>query len=255
MQLIKLYQPFFNANNWAHVLTSGQDWMMILTLILMECLLSVDNAVVLAAQTQILPTKDEQRKSLVYGLWGAYLFRFIVIGIGTYLINFWEIKLLGGLYLLYLVYKYFYDVRHPELVAKKENHKKKNSKKRKHHFSLFWRTVISIESMDIVFSIDSVLAALAMSNNPVVVLVGGMIGILCMRGIAEIIIKLMEIIPELQTMAYVLISIIAIKLLISLPPLNFKLPDTIFAGIVFGTVILTIIFHYVRQNVHGKKMP
>ena len=45
------------------------------------------------------------------------------------------------------------------------------------------------------------------------------------------------------------------KLLISLPPLNFKLPDAIFAGIVFGTVILTIIFHYVRQNVHGKKMP
>ena len=196
MQLIKLYQPFFDANNWAHVLTSGQDWMMILTLILMECLLSVDNAVVLAAQTQVLPTKDEQRKSLVYGLWGAYLFRFIVIGIGTYLINFWEIKLLGGLYLLYLVYKYFYDVRHPAQVAKKEAakkeaHKKKNSKTRKHHLSLFWRTVISIESMDIVFSIDSVLAALAMSNNPVVVLVGGMIGILCMRGVAEVIIKLM----------------------------------------------------------------
>lgn len=191
MQLIKLYQPFFDANNWAHVLTSGQDWMMILTLILMECLLSVDNAVVLAAQTQVLPTKDEQRKSLVYGLWGAYLFRFIVIGIGTYLINFWEIKLLGGLYLLYLVYKYFYDVRHPAQVAKKEAakkeaHKKKNSKTRKHHLSLFWRTVISIESMDIVFSIDSVLAALAISNNPVVVLVGGMIGILCMRGVAEV---------------------------------------------------------------------
>lgn len=259
MQLIKLYQPFFDANNWAHVLTSGQDWMMILTLILMECLLSVDNAVVLAAQTQVLPTKDEQRKSLVYGLWGAYLFRFIVIGIGTYLINFWEIKLLGGLYLLYLVYKYFYDVRNPQEVAQKEKakntHKKRHSKIKKHHLSLFWRTVISIESMDIVFSIDSVLAALAMSNNPVVVLVGGMIGILCMRGVAEVIIKLMEIIPELQTMAYVLISIIAAKLLISLPPLNFKVPDAIFAGIVFGTVIITIIFHYIRQNVHGKKMP
>ena len=212
MQLIKLYQPFFDANNWAHVLTSGQDWMMILTLILMECLLSVDNAVVLAAQTQVLPTKDEQRKSLVYGLWGAYLFRFIVIGIGTYLINFWEIKLLGGLYLLYLVYKYFYDLRHPAQVAKKEAakkeaHKKKSSKTRKHHLSLFWRTVISIESMDIVFSIDSVLAALAMSNNPVVVLVGGMIGILCMRGVDQDINKLMEIIPELQTKAYVLNSL------------------------------------------------
>ena len=77
-----------------------------------------------------MPTKDEQRKSLVYGLWGAYLFRFIVIGIGTYLINFWEIKLLGGLYLLYLVYKYFYDVRHPELAAKKEEAKKRIIRKR-----------------------------------------------------------------------------------------------------------------------------
>ena len=121
--------------------------------------------------------------------------------------------------------------------------------------SLFWRTVISIESMDSGFSIDSVLAALAMSNNPVVVLIGGMIGILCMRGVAEVIIKLMEIIPELQTMAYVLIAIIALKLLISLPPLNFKLPDTVFAAIVFSTVALTILFHYLRQARHGKRMP
>ena len=71
--------------------------MIILTLILMECLLSVDNAVVLAAQTQVLPTKAEKEKSLLYGLWGAYLFRFIVIGIGTYLIHFWEIKLAGSI--------------------------------------------------------------------------------------------------------------------------------------------------------------
>lgn len=260
MQILRLYQPFFDGGNWAHVLTSGKDWMMILTLILMECLLSVDNAVVLAAQTQVLPSKEEQRKSLVYGLWGAYLFRFIVIGIGTYLINFWEVKLLGGLYLFYLVYKYFYDVRHPEKVAAEEkkkeaNEKQKVLKKCKHRLSLFWRTVISIESMDIVFSIDSVLAALAMSNNPVVVLIGGMIGILCMRGVAEIIIKLMEIIPELQTMAYVLIAIIALKLLVSLPPLNFKVPDTVFAIIVFSTVAITIAFHYVRQARHGKKMP
>ncbi|MBP2057477.1 YkoY family integral membrane protein [Lactobacillus colini] len=262
MQILRLYQPFFDGNNWAQVLTSAKDWMMILTLILMECLLSVDNAVVLAAQTQTLPDKEEQRKSLVYGLWGAYLFRFIVIGVGTYLIHFWEIKLLGGIYLLYLVFKYFYDERHPQKVAEAEKKKEAREKakliesgQKKHHLSLFWRTVISIEAMDIVFSIDSVLAALAMSDNPVVVLLGGMIGILCMRGVAEIIIKLMEIIPELKTMAYVLITIIALKLLAALPPLNFKVPDAIFAIIVFATVIITIVFHYLRQAKHGKKLP
>lgn len=251
MAIIKMYAPFFSGSNWLHVLTSGKDWLLILTLILMECLLSVDNAVVLAAQTKVLPTKKQQEKSLFYGLWGAYLFRFIVIGIGTYLINFWEIKLAGSIYLFYLAGKFFYDERHPQKTAAKANSEEvkmahKQKKQKKHWLSLFWRTVISIEAMDIVFSIDSVLAALAVASNPVIVLIGGMIGILCMRGVAEIIIKLMDIIPELQPMAYVLIAIIALKLLLSLPPINFELPNTIFAIIVFSILGITIVFHFLR---------
>lgn len=261
MSILKLYAPFFDGNNWLHVLTSGKDWMIILTLIIMECLLSVDNAVVLAAQTQVLPTKSEKEKSLIYGLWGAYLFRFIVIGIGTYLINFWEIKLAGSIYLFYLSFKFFYDQRHPKQAAEHEKEKeereearhKGKKKKKKHVLSLFWRTVISIESMDIVFSIDSVLAALAISDNPVVVLIGGMIGILCMRGVAEIIIKLMDIIPELQPMAYVLIAIIALKLLLALPPLRWEIPNTAFAILVFAILGITIIFHFWRIRKHGHK--
>lgn len=261
MSILKLYAPFFDGSNWLHVLTSGKDWMIILTLIIMECLLSVDNAVVLAAQTQALPTKSEKEKSLIYGLWGAYLFRFIVIGIGTYLINFWEIKLAGSIYLFYLSFKFFYDQRHPKQAAEHEKEKeereearhKGKKKKKKHVLSLFWRTVISIESMDIVFSIDSVLAALAISDNPVVVLIGGMIGILCMRGVAEIIIKLMDIIPELQPMAYVLIAIIALKLLLALPPLRWEMPNTAFAILVFAILGITIIFHFWRIRKHGHK--
>lgn len=107
--------------------------------------------------------------------------------------------------------------------------------------------------MDIVFSIDSVLAALAVSDNPVVVLIGGMIGILCMRGVAEIIIKLMDIIPELQPMAYLLIGIIALRLLLALPPLRFEVPNTVFAIIVFAILILTILFHFWKVKKHGHK--
>ncbi|KRL62778.1 TerC family protein [Lactobacillus psittaci] len=252
MLIFKMYQPFFELNNWAHVVTSSKDWLVILTLVVMECLLSVDNAVVLAAQTQVLPNKIEKEKSLLYGLWGAYLFRFLIIGVGSYLINFWEIKLAGGLYLCYLSLKFFYNQRHPEASQhKKVHHVEANGKK--HIFSLFWRTVISIELMDIVFSIDSVLAALAIAENPVVVLIGGMIGILCMRGVAEIIIRLMAIIPELEPMAYVLIGIIALKLLLDLPPLKFEVPNTIFAIIVFGILGLTVVFHFWRKQKHGSK--
>ena len=152
--------------------------MIILSLVLIECLLSVDNAIVLAAQTQKLPDKVQQEKSLFYGLWGAYIFRFLLIGVGTYLIHFWEIKVIGAGYLMYLALSHFYHMAHP--VAKQ---KKKKEKKR--ILPLFWSVVVSIEAMDIVFSIDSILASLAISTNPVIVLIGGLIGILAMRGIAE----------------------------------------------------------------------
>ena len=105
--LEKLYGPFFDGHNWAMVITSGQDWLIILSLVLIECLLSVDNAIVLAAQTRVLPTLKEQEESLFYGIWGSYIFRFLVIGLGTYLIHFWEIKVLGSVYLMYLVYRFF----------------------------------------------------------------------------------------------------------------------------------------------------
>ncbi|MFT9213041.1 TerC family protein, partial [Liquorilactobacillus ghanensis] len=217
--ITKLYGPFFDLENWKTVIESGSDWMVILSLVLIECLLSVDNAIVLAAQTQVLPTKKQQEKSLFYGLWGAYIFRLLIIGIGTYLINFWEIKVLGAGYLLYLSISHFYHRLHPE---KPKNSSKKVGKKRK--ISLFWSVVISIEMMDIVFSIDSVLASLAISNNPVIVLIGGMIGILCMRGIAEIIMRLMKLVPELEVMAYALIGLIAVKLFLSIPLIDIEIP-------------------------------
>lgn len=125
------------------MISSGSDWLIIFSLVLIECLLSVDNAVVLAAQTQALPTKELREKSLFYGIWGAYIFRFLIIGLGTYLIHFWEIKVLGAGYLLFLTFQYFSKSR--------VKHTRKLVSKRKSHISLFWSVVIQIEIMDIVF--------------------------------------------------------------------------------------------------------
>lgn len=208
--LTKLYGPFFDVNNWKTVIESGEDWMIIFSLVLIECLLSVDNAIVLAAQTQKLPDKKQQEKSLFYGLWGAYIFRFALIGVGSYLIHFWEIKVLGAGYLMYLSLNHFYRMKYPERA------KRKKGKNKKPILPLFWSVVISIELMDIVFSIDSILASLAISPNPVIVLIGGLIGILCMRGIAEVIMRLIDIVPELEVMAYFLIGLIAIKLFLTI---------------------------------------
>ena len=248
--LRELYGPFFSGHNWLSVLTSGQDWLIIFSLVLMECLLSVDNAVVLAAQTRVLPNLREQEESLFYGIWGSYIFRFLVIGIGTYLINFWEIKVIGAAYLVYMSYRFF----HVKFFGKKPVHQRRqgslaNLSGRKR----FWAVVAQIEFTDIVFSIDSVLAALAVSDNPVIVLIGGVIGILCMRGIAEFIMKLMDKVPELEPMAYVLIFIIAIKLFLTIPAIDIEISSGLFGTFILIVFVVTLIIHFIRKrgNKHG----
>lgn len=242
--LEKLYGPFFDPHNWATVITSGQDWLIILSLVMIECLLSVDNAVVLAAQTRVLPTLKEQEESLFYGIWGSYLFRFLIIGIGTYLIDFWEIKVIGAAYLVYLVYRFF----HNKFFGKRPMHKVRNRATSLTGRERFWSVVAQIEFMDIIFSVDSVLASLAISPNPVIVLIGGLIGIACMRGVAEIIMRLMRKIPELEPMAYVLIFIIAIKLFLTIPAIDVEIPADIFGMFMLFVFVLTIIIHFVRRK-------
>ena len=242
--LEKLYGPFFDPHNWATVITSGQDWLIILSLVMIECLLSVDNAVVLAAQTRVLPTLKEQEESLFYGIWGSYLFRFLIIGIGTYLINFWELKVIGAAYLIYLVYRFF----HNKFFGKQPMRKVRNRASSLTGRKRFWSVVAQIEFMDIIFSVDSVLASLAISPNPVIVLIGGLIGIACMRGVAEIIMRLMRKIPELEPMAYVLIFIIAIKLFLTIPAIDVEIPADIFGMFMLFVFVLTIIIHFVRRK-------
>lgn len=243
-----MYGPFFDLHNWATVIESGEDWLVILSLVVMECMLSVDNAVVLAAQTQSLPTKVEQEKSLFYGLFGAYIFRFLVIGIGVYLINFWWIKVLGAGYLFYLFLSHFFFSKKRQTNGATKKEHKDNALERHLHISRFWQVVISIELMDIVFSIDSVLASLAVSSNPVIVLIGGMIGILAMRGIAEMIMGLMRRIPELNGMAYFLILFISIKLFLSIPAIDIEIPNLVFVGVLIAAIVITLIIHQINNN-------
>ncbi|MCH4009081.1 DUF475 domain-containing protein [Companilactobacillus sp.] len=243
--LINMYAPFFDINNWTSVVSSGADWMIILSLVVMECILSVDNAVVLAAQTQSLPDKKDREKSLFYGLVGAYVFRGIVIGVGVYLINFWWIKAFGALYLFYLAIKFFFFDKKKSAETEVPTERPEVTGWRKHiKISQFWQVVISIELMDIVFSIDSVLAALAISDNPVIVLIGGIIGILAMRGIAQVIMGLMQRIPELQDMAYFLILFISVKLFLTVPAINIHIPNIIFVFVLIVAIIVTLIVHH-----------
>jgi predicted tellurium resistance membrane protein TerC len=77
-------------------------------LVVLEGVLSIDNALVLGLLAKRLP-KREQARALTYGLVGAFAFRLISIATAQLLLRFRIVKLIGGLYLFYVAIKYFWD--------------------------------------------------------------------------------------------------------------------------------------------------
>lgn len=242
--IVSTYAAMLDWHMWAEVLTSPKAWGLILSLAVLECILSADNALVLSAFVKPLP-KEQQKKALVYGLWGAYIFRFIFIGLGTFLIKLWWIKLIGALYLLWLAVKFFKDK-----LSQKETSNEEEQVQPKGWlvkiFGFFWATVISVELMDLAFSVDSILTALAVSEEVWVILLGGMIGILLMRGVATFFIALMDRVPELETTAYILITFIAIKMGLTL--VDIHIANEIFIGFLVLSFLVTFIIHYIRKS-------
>ena len=184
----------------------------ILTLVFLEGLLSADNALVLAVMVRHLP-KHQQKRALRYGIWGAFGFRLIAVLLSAVLLKFWLFKVVGGGYLLYLALDHFLS---PDTDP--------DHKKPPRFGSGFWGTVASVELADIAFSIDSIVAAVAMADGlppkldnwklPIVY-IGGILGIITMRYVAGYFIILLERFKGLNLGAYVLIAWIGIKLVLS----------------------------------------
>ena len=181
---------------------TAQDLVTVGFLTFLEGILSLDNALVLALIVTHLP-KELQKKALIYGVWGAIIFRTIAVFFATYLMYWNWIKFVGGGYLLFLAIQYW--------ISGKESEKKKKEFT-KH--SGFWKTVIIVELADIAFAIDSILTAVALSNKIWIVLTGGIIGLLLMRFAASYFIQLLEKFPRFEDTAYILIFIIGFKLIL-----------------------------------------
>jgi len=185
-------------------------------LIIIESLLSVDNAAVLATMVMDLPEKQRNR-ALKYGIWGAYIFRGLAMVFASFLIQIWWLKPLGGIYLLYLVYDFW---KGKQTTEKEDDVLDKNSnwlyRSTVGVLGNFWATVALVELMDMAFSIDNVFAAVAFTDNIILVCIGVFIGILAMRFIAQWFVKLMERYAFLETAAFVVIAILGLKLALSI---------------------------------------
>ena len=187
----------------------------------LELVLSADNAVALASITKNLNNIEQQKKALNVGILIALLLRILVILTAQFFLNFWPVKLVGGLYLISLsVLKFlsFGDnqTNDNEIVNKTDN-----------NISLL-KVILLLAFTDLAFSIDSITAAVAISDQFLLVITGAIIGVIALRFTSGLFIKWLEIYVNLEKAGYIAVAIIGIKLITQLILYDVVIPEYLF---------------------------
>ena len=219
------------------------DLVTIALLVLLEGLLSADNAMVLAVLVLGLP-KEQQRQALRYGIVGAFVFRIAATVFAAHMIQVRWVQLIGGLYLLWLPYQHFF--------RGEGTHERRTPPKATPWLgmSAFWATVVKVELTDIVCAVDSILVAVAMSPKLWVIITGGVLGIIAMRLVIGQLLIIVRRFPALVDGAFIIIAWVGIKLLAeyahSLGLLHVVIPKWLSLGLI--AVIFLGSFLYARSQ-------
>ncbi len=234
------------------------DWsliLIILNLVYLEGILSIDNAAVLGAMVSHLPRHEpipwprplrflqkpahrllggQQIAALKAGLFGAYLGRGSMLFAAAWVVRNQWLLLLGGLYLVYLAFSHF--GAQAEVAERHTGSGAVPAAARS-----FWVVVLNVELADLAFSIDNVVAAVALSRVMWVVLTGVFLGIVTMRFAAGIFARLIEREPILEATAYLLVFVIGLELFAE-ELLRIHFSHTGKFAISLGVIAITLIY-------------
>lgn len=220
------------------------DFLLVFQLVILEGLLSFDNSLALASLvSKRLSDPKERKRALTYGIFGAYFFRIIIIFIGAWLMKSTTVKLMAGGYLVWLaIHELFFhkvksDGSTESLLSALFGYK---------FLTPFWSTVVSVELMDMMFSIDSIGVALALSSKVWVLITGAVLGIIMMRFAASIFIRLIERFPILNPTAFVLVLIAGMNII--LHTFGYGMNEHILPIVLLGVLISALSIETVKNK-------
>ena len=223
----------------------ASDLLTVALLVVLEGLLSADNALVLAILVLGLPRGD-QKKALRYGILGAFGFRILATLLAIHLLTLGWIKLVGAGYLMYLSMHHFFG--HP---VEEGNRRAIKPARPMLGLSAFWATVVKVELTDIVFAVDSILVAVAMSNKTWVIITGGILGIIAMRLVIGKLLSLVRRYPALVDGAFVIIGWVSVKLLIEYMHDAGYVAFAVNKYVSFGLIVVIFAVSYLYARKHG----
>ena len=213
---IQSFTPLLDqADQWKEVL------LLLPLLVALEAVLSADNAIALAAIARGLEDPARQRKALNLGLALALVFRLVLIVAAQWVLNFWPLQLLAAGYLLWLC------GRHLQLVWSEPSDggatgggAEASGGSTTHpgslHHAGLGSIVATLALTDLAFSLDSVAAAVAVSDRLLLVMAGGVIGVVALRLTAELFIRWLELYRHLESAGYLAVGLVGIRLLLRL---------------------------------------
>ena len=145
-------------------LFSPEQLTILTQIILIDLVLAGDNAIIIGMVASKFPT--EQRKKIIFwGIGGAVVLRIILTLLTAYLLQITGLRLIGGLLLLYIVYKLYVDVM--KGATYEDNIKVDNSN--------FLKAIWTILLADFTMSLDNVLGVAGAAGDHYGLLIFGLI--------------------------------------------------------------------------------
>ncbi len=200
------------------VFLTAHGWVQLLTLTVLEIVLGIDNIIVISILSSELPA-DQQRKGRRLGLGLAMITRVLLLLTLNWMtrmvaplvtIGAWSITgkgavlFLGGLYLIWKAGSELYQT--VELVDKQEGRMRKAAS--------LWFVIVQIVLIDIVFSLDSVITAIGMSNEILIMVLAVIIAVFIMLFASDAISDFVNKHASVKVLALAFLFIVGVALVL-----------------------------------------
>ena len=195
-------------------------YLILLVLIVLEAVLSADNAIALAAIAKSVKDPKSQQQALNIGLVGAYILRIALIFAATWVIKYWQFELLGAMYLLWLVFDYFFQ------------QEDENKEERALGFKSVWQIIPTIAITDLAFSLDSVTSAIAITEDTWLIVAGGTMGIIILRFLAGLFIRWLKEYTYLEDAGFITVGFVGLRLLLKVWLPDYLIPEWVTIAVV-----------------------
>ncbi|ADE10768.1 TerC family protein [Sideroxydans lithotrophicus] len=183
------------------MMSTTQFWVDVFKIIVIDLLLSGDNAVVIALACRNLPP-DQRKKGIAYGVAGAILLRVVLTFFAVSLLSLPYLKLVGALLLIWIGIK---------LILPEEEHGEGNVKADTH----LWGAVKTIIIADFVMSLDNVLGVAAAAHGNAMLLVFGLlVSIPLIAWSSQLVLKLIDRFPFIIYAGGALLGYVAGEMLV-----------------------------------------